>query len=84
MKTWDDQPDEVLSAVQRLHFYANERIIEVRESRDCFLISVGNLFGSETVKAKSLNAMFAAVHLAATVKSGQHADLPEGCEVLHA
>lgn len=76
---WSDQPKIVTSAKPILTINVETRIVEVRRQGGTFYVSLGNLFGSQTVKTDYIDKAFHLVELAAKLKN-KDLQLPEGCE----
>jgi len=85
-KQWTDQPDCVLGCVIFLHIYVGDRGVEVRkdENNDCWYITVGNLFGSQTLRAANCEAVLRVVHWVGNKRLHSKApvEVPSGCELV--
>lgn len=91
MKTWNDQPDQISNLPIAFDFYNGERHVEVRAGAEpedpalelrCYYVSVGNLFGSQTVRLHGEDKLFEVLRLASSTKRGKKTDLPSGVKVL--
>lgn len=77
-KTWKDQPDAVLTATPLASIYIDGRIMEVRDEEDSLLLTVGSLFGSETLRFKDPRQLIKTIGLASNLKDGAMLNLPKG------
>ncbi len=86
-KRWEDQPDAVLALPVVMSFHAN-RLVEVRAgerpeephlSRE-YLITTGNLFGSQTLRTWGEDKLFEVLSIATSGKKS--ASLPSNVEIV--
>lgn len=84
MKTWSDQPTgieacDVLCSLT-IHAKGHDRHVEIRQKpgdpNSVYFVTIGNLFGSETICCQTANAVFAAL---TKIKTSQKSpvDLPD-------
>lgn len=86
-KGWEDQPDAVLAfpvvmclrTTQVIEVRAGERPEEPHVSRE-YLVTIGNLFGSQTLRAWGEDKLFEVIRIATSDK--RTADLPSNVEVV--
>lgn len=85
-KQWTDQPDCVLGCVIYLNIYVGDRGVEVRkdENNDCWYLTAGNLFGSQTLRAANCETVLRAVHWIGNkrVRDKTVWGVPAGCELV--
>ena len=81
---WADQPREVVDLPVVCKFYASPRLIEVRKgAQGWYYVTIGNLFGSETIECASTDVAWEVVDLATSVdEDGPKAKLPLGAEIM--
>jgi hypothetical protein len=79
---WTDQPKTLDGLVVLFRTFVKGRIIEVRRGTNCYYVTTGNLFGSQTIRAASAEAAFTVMHLAASFDDGQPMDLPDDCKLV--
>lgn len=81
-KTWTDQPDEVMAGHILCSFYLKEHGgVEVRRDRytERLWLTMGNLFGSQTVRCRDALVVLEVIHRISECKPGkQVAKLPDG------
>lgn len=86
-KGWSDQPDEVVDLPVVLKIHSDGRLCELRAASDDSIthafLTVGNLFGSATLRCSSLRHAVKALDAVAHLGSGQTLKaLPAGCTLL--
>ena len=89
--TWNDQPPIVSDMEILVSLYIGDkpgRIVEVRSANgwvqggtQAYFVTVGNLFGSQTVRCENANLVFKVMKMA---KSRKKQDLPTGVTLLDA
>ena len=82
--TWNDQPAAVEALPIALSAFMHDKIVEIRSdgvAPEAF-VSVGNLFGSQTLRCDSLFTAVRLAHAIAQAKKGRALDPPPGTELL--
>lgn len=76
-KEWSDQPDCVLKAHPVVSFSTNKAIIEIRDAgrslvggEQSYYVSVGNLFGSQTLSCPNIYHVWAVIKLTQQSRKG--------------
>jgi hypothetical protein len=85
--TWTDQPIEVADGLIVCRFFANSQTFEVRKAKGgVWYLTVGNLFGSQTLKCYAPEVVFDAIDAgtSVSVKEGRSVGLPAGAELISA
>jgi hypothetical protein len=82
--TWLDQPETVTVLPLAFRAFVHDRIIEIRSDGVAMeaYITVGNLFGSQTVRCDTLYIAVKMAHSIAQLKKGRTLDLLPGVELL--
>jgi len=84
IRTWNDQPAEVEDGLTVCRFYANSWTFEVRKAKgDVWYLTVGNLFGSQTLKCHAPEVVFDAIDREIGAV-GRKVGLPVGAELISA
>ena len=78
-KGWDDQPDIVRTAKPLFKTNFGSMVVELRKEGAKFYVSIGNLFGSQTLFTEDLEMAFKLLEIA---KEGKQVGLPEGVTLL--
>lgn len=83
-KRWVDQPDCVEGARVLLHQYVGEaQSVEIRRKDDMYFLSVGNLFGSQTVLCPSSESTFECLDLVSRAAlNKQTITVPRSCTLI--
>ena len=82
-KSWDDQPDEIEGAeVVLRNVRVQDRHVEIRSNGTLYWLTVGSLFGSQTVRCDSLETAIRALNGVGRVRKGKTARLPDGAELV--
>jgi hypothetical protein len=81
--SWNDQPSIVTQAKPIFSFNAESRMIEVRRNGPDFFISIGNLFGSQTLTTTDIDTLFHLLESAAKARHGKKIACPELATVIH-
>lgn len=84
-KSWTDQPDVVATMPVAFSVFVESigQSVEVRKgSAGEFTVTIGNLFGSQTILAPDVNSLLLLLGRTFGSKRGQTHTLPEGCELL--
>lgn len=81
MKHWNDQPNELENSQLICDFYLNNRhvALHVYKLENTFYVTIGNLFGSQTIKCPSVESVLTIIGIASKSKDGDNPkDLPPG------
>lgn len=72
-KTWSTQPDELVNVSIITSFYSDGKHVEIRGSGcgNYYYLSVGNLFGQETVKIEGCKNVFIALNKVLNISGGK-------------
>lgn len=83
-KSWTDQPDTVEESRVVFKAYFNSRLVEVRDAGGgWYLVSVGNIFGSQTLSCASAAVTFQVLEkIANRADDDTRMTLPYGTEVI--
>lgn len=85
-KAWSDQPDEVLNARPLLHCSGRKYTVEVRRvvpPGDGYLITIGSILGSQTLKTDRADTAFGVVDTAVNYTGTGQTKTPRGCIEIH-
>lgn len=73
---WDDQPAVLLDAQRVANFSIGRYLVEVRRKGETYYITVGDLFGSQSLEVLETDAIFKLLEAVASGRSGQ--TVPDG------
>ena len=82
---WTDQPSKVNNAKIVFRAYINSRIIEVRDAgKGWYYVTIGNLFGSQSIECASVDVAFKVMNDAAHYDdvTDEQMTLPLGAEAM--
>lgn len=85
MKSWNDQPDMVQEAQVLCDVFLEKRCatLQVRKLNSSYYVTVGTLFGSQTIECPNADSVFSLIEIASRVKANdQPKDLPSGFKLL--
>jgi len=78
-KRWADQPDEVEQANPMCHFTmraaGESKSVEIREADGHYYLTIGSIFGSETLRAGKMRDVLRVIDRVASLDEGQVLDL---------
>lgn len=82
-RTWTDQPTIVEGIPIRVSCFAHGRSLEIRsDDAERHYVTIGNLFGSQTVSCPSLMEALRVFNVAANAAKHPQLELPDGCKLV--